>query len=83
MVIVHDDDEQSPLFIASRYGCYDVVDCLLSAGADFNLRNQFEILPLSIESWKKNDKNGDSSSDKLFKKRAGILSGPVALWGLT
>jgi hypothetical protein len=26
------------------------------------------ILPLSIESWKKNDKNGDSSSDKLFKK---------------
>jgi hypothetical protein len=26
------------------------------------------ILPLSIESWKKNDKTGDSSSDKLFKK---------------
>ena len=39
------------------------------------------ILPLSIESWKKNDWNGDSSSDELFKKWAGILSGPVALWG--
>jgi len=29
------------------------------------------ILLLSIESWKKNDKNGDSSSDKLFKKMFG------------
>jgi hypothetical protein len=27
-----------------------------------------EILPLSIDSWKTNDKNGDSSFDKLFKK---------------
>ena len=41
-----------------------------------------EILPLLIDSWKKNDKNGDSSFDKLFKKWAGALSGPVALWGL-
>ena len=39
---------------------------------------------ITIINWKleKNDWNGDSSSDELFKKWAGILSGPVALWGL-
>jgi hypothetical protein len=31
------------------------------------------ILPLSIESWKKNDWKGDSSSDELFKKWAGSI----------
>jgi ankyrin repeat protein len=39
-VRVSDKEGQSPLFIASQLGHCDVVKCLLSSGADINLRNK-------------------------------------------
>ena len=40
------------------------------------------ILPLSIEIWKRWARPGDSSSAASFRNLPGMLSGPVALWGL-
>ena len=37
LVLVHDENGQSPLFAASMFGSCDVVKCLLSSGADVNL----------------------------------------------
>ena len=35
----YDNRRQSPLFVASMSGHCDVVECLLSSGADINLRD--------------------------------------------
>jgi ankyrin repeat protein len=48
MAIVHG---QSPLFVASHYGHCDVVKCLLSAGADIDLRNKQGNSPLFVASY--------------------------------
>jgi ankyrin repeat protein len=47
---LRDDDKQSPLLIASRYGFCDVVRCLLSYHPDINLCNDDEQSPLFIAS---------------------------------
>ena len=42
---MRDNRGQSPLFVASHHGHYDVVKCLLSSGADINLRDKDGHLP--------------------------------------
>jgi ankyrin repeat protein len=42
---LRDNRGQSPLFVASHHGHYDVVKCLLSSGADINLRDKDGHLP--------------------------------------
>jgi ankyrin repeat protein len=46
-----DKEGQSPLFIASQLGHCDVVKCLLSSGADINLRNKGGESPLFAASY--------------------------------
>jgi ankyrin repeat protein len=49
---VCNDDGESPLFVASKYGHCDVVKCLLSSDADINLCDDDGESPLLIASWK-------------------------------
>jgi ankyrin repeat protein len=45
-IYLRDEDGHSPFFVASWKGECDVVECLLSSGADFNLCDVDEYPPL-------------------------------------